>query len=62
MVTAADVFLWGTRIGRVAVRPDEYFAVFRYDHGFLGSGIEPSPLRMPVVDCDYQFTNLAEQS
>jgi len=62
MVSAADVFLWGVRIGRVAVRPDEYFAVFRYDRDFIGSGIEPSPLEMPVVDKDYQFIDLAEQS
>jgi len=62
MVDAADVFLWGTRIGRVAVRPDEYFAVFRYDRGFLNSGIEPSPLTMPVVDRDYRFVDLNEHS
>lgn len=62
MVSAADVILWGVRIGRVAVRPDEYFAVFRYDRDFIGSGIEPSPLEMPVVDKDYQFIDLAEQS
>jgi len=62
MVSAADVFLWGVRIGRVAVRPDEYFAVFRYDRDFIGSGIEPSPLEMPVVDKDYQFIDLAEHS
>jgi len=62
MVSIADVILWGVRIGRVAVRPDEYFAVFRYDRDFIGSGIEPSPLEMPVVDKDYQFIDLAERS
>ena len=57
MSTLAEVRLWGTTIGAVSIdggRP----AVFQYDPAFLASGIEVSPLRMPLRAAPYEFPGL----
>jgi len=61
-VTVAEVSLWGTRIGAVALPDGELFASFEYDPDFLRSGIELSPLMMPLGAQVYRFPALARES
>lgn len=62
MNAAAEVLLWGRRIGIVAQRADLPCAEFVYDPAFIDAGIEPSPLMMGVGRQSYSFANLPEQS
>ncbi len=61
MITA-EVYLWGTRIGVVA--QEDVFSVprFNYDDKFLKSGIEVSPLTMPLSKRVYSFPDLNKDS
>ncbi len=61
-MTVAEVSLWGTRIGAVALPDGELFASFEYDPDFLRSGIELSPLMMPLGAQVYRFPALARES
>jgi len=61
-VTTAEVWLWGTRIGAVTLPAGEQFASFEYDPDFLPSGINLSPLRMPLGRQVYRFPALALES
>lgn len=61
-MTVAEVSLWGTRIGAVALPDGELFASFEYDPNFLRSGIELSPLMMPLGAQVYRFPALARES
>ena len=62
MNEAVEVLLWGRRIG-VASRLDGVpYASFAYDSDFRDSGLEPSPLMMPVGIGTYSFPNLAQLS
>ena len=45
---AAEVFLWGTRIGVVMQEDTGSIAKFNYDEKFLKSQIEVSPIVMPL--------------
>jgi len=59
-VTAvAEVRLWGTRIGAVALSPGSPTAVFEYDPAFTGSGIEVAPLTMPLDRRVHTFPGLS---
>jgi len=58
MSSLAEVRLWGTRIGAVSLRDDEDVADFQYSDEFLGSGIELSPLVMPLSSRVYRFPAL----
>ncbi len=62
MTTQATVRLWGTDIGYVSLDPDRQIANFEYDRDFLRSGIEVSPLRMPLTSQVYQFPELSLKS
>lgn len=62
MIEAAEVLLWGTRIGHVSLKEGGSAAEFRYDNDFIGLGIEPSPLMMPVSSSVYSFPNLRNAS
>ena len=62
MSTAAEVLLWGARIGTVALEGGERTASFEYDRGFLESGIELSPVAMPLAGRVYRFPELAAES
>jgi len=59
MTTNAEVWLWGTRIGYVHMETAQSAAAFEYDKAFLASGIEVSPLQMPLSDRVYTFPELA---
>jgi serine/threonine-protein kinase HipA len=61
-VTVAEVRLWGRRIGAVAWDRDAGLASFEYDARFCASGIEVSPLAMPLDPRIYQFPGLAPES
>jgi serine/threonine-protein kinase HipA len=58
----AEVWLWGTRIGAVALADGDVFASFQYDPDFLGSGIQVEPLMMPLAVQPYRFLGLATRS
>lgn len=58
----AEVRLWGRTIGAVALEDDQEVAAFQYDPKFARSGIEVSPLMMPLSDQVYQFPALPRNS
>lgn len=62
MIDAAEVLLWGTRIGHVSLKEGSGATEFRYDNDFIGLGIEPSPLMMPVSSATYSFPQLRSAS
>jgi serine/threonine-protein kinase HipA len=60
--TLAAVRLWGSRIGAVSMPEDRRAAAFQYDRDFLSSGIEVSPLVMPLRAEPYTFPTLNPES
>ncbi len=62
MPTIAEVRLWGRRIGAAALEDGGSVVSFQYTAPFTRSGIELSPLRMPLSSQVYQFPALAAQS
>ena len=59
MNDTAEVYLWGTRIGIIHQDSTKTYASFEYDKDFLNSGIEVSPLRMPLAGNIYEFPTLS---
>ena len=55
---AAEVFLWGTRIGVIMQEDTASIAKFNYDEKFLKSQIEVSPIVMPLSKQVYAFPAL----
>ncbi|HVC02141.1 MAG TPA: HipA domain-containing protein [Steroidobacteraceae bacterium] len=62
MATVAEVRLWGRRIGAVSLEEGARVASFQYDRAFLASGIELSPITMPLSPQVYQFPSLPQVS
>ena len=62
MTESAEVYLWGSRIGVVSLGGGGAAAAFRYDSAFIGAGIEPSPLTMPVSAQTYAFPDLRPET
>lgn len=62
MTTLAEVVLWGKRIGAVSLEDDAEVAAFEYDPEFAQSGIEVSPITMPLSDSIYQFPELPRKT
>jgi serine/threonine-protein kinase HipA len=62
VATVAEVRLWGRRIGAVSIEEKAKIAAFQYDPAFLVSGIELSPIAMPLSSQIYQFPSLPEVS
>ena len=58
---ALKVVMWGTTIGYLG-QQDEGFVSFQYDEDFLGSGIQISPLKMPLSQETYTFPTLPEDT
>jgi len=54
----AEVYLWGTRIGIIHQDIAKGYASFEYDKNFFYSGIEVSPIRMPLNGNIYEFPTL----
>jgi serine/threonine-protein kinase HipA len=61
-VTIAEVRLWGRRIGAVTWDDDARLASFEYDPQFRSSGIEVSPVMMPLDAKIHQFPALPEKA
>ena len=59
MINTAEVFLWGTRIGIVHQDEDKAYLSFEYDRRFIDSGIELSPIKMPLSSRVYSFPELS---
>jgi serine/threonine-protein kinase HipA len=57
-VSLAEVKLWGRSIGAVSLESSGGFAAFQYDPAFARSGIEVSPITMPLSDRVYVFPDL----
>lgn len=62
MISAARVNLWGTTIGTVSITEESGIARFEYDRDFLQSGIQVSPIVMPLSERIYSFPGLSELS
>lgn len=56
----ARVQLWGRTIGAVSLEEGRNVAAFQYDPAFAQSGIELSPLTMPLSDQVYEFPALPQ--
>lgn len=59
---AAEVYLWGTRIGVVAQENVSDIPKFNYDTNFLKSGIQVSPIAMPLSEQIFTFPALNKES
>ena len=58
----AEVKLWKTRIGVIAIDDDSPYCTFKYDSDFVNSSINVSPIMMPLSDTIYQFKTLSLES
>jgi len=61
-MTLAEVRLWGRTIGAASLEDGGRFAAFQYDPAFASSGIEVSPITMPLNDRVYVFPDLPERT
>ncbi len=58
-VVRVEVFLWGRLMGAVLLDPAYGYYAFAYAPSFIASGVQPSPLSMPLNNGDaYLFTDL----
>src|SRR5260221_13541908 len=62
MAIVAEGRLWGRAIGAVSLEEGAGISAFQYAPAFLASGIELSPLTMPLSPRIYQFASLPEVS
>lgn len=62
MSSTAEVKLWGRTIGAVLLEEGKDVAAFEYDRSFLQSGIQVSPLEMPLSHRVYSFPALSLRS
>ena len=61
-MTFATVYLWGTKVGVVAFDDQTGIGSFEYERSFLSSGIELSPIVMPLSTRVYSFPELPRRS
>ncbi len=57
-MTVAAVTLWGSRIAAVSIEPGGRIATFQYDPAFVRSGVQVSPVHMPLRAQPYRFPEL----
>jgi serine/threonine-protein kinase HipA len=62
VATVAEVLLWGRTIGAVSLEEGASIAAYQYAPAFLASGIELSPISMPLSPRVYQFPSLPQVS
>ena len=62
MNTVAEVRLWGRTIGAVLLVDGDKYASFQYDPKFINSGIQVSPITMPLSDQVFTFPSLSFQT
>src|SRR5664280_3577906 len=60
-MTLAEVRLWGRTIGAASLEDGSRFAACQYHPAFPESGIEISPVTMPLSDRVYVFPSLPEK-
>lgn len=58
----AKVLLWGSEIGAVTWVDERDVGVFQYDPDFVRSGIQLSPLMMPLSEYPYEFPALPKNT
>ena len=61
MSFGVNVYLWGSKIGTVAQKDINSVPVFSYDKKFAKSGIQVSPITMPLSENPYSFSALNEK-
>jgi serine/threonine-protein kinase HipA len=54
-VLAIEVRIWGRRVGAVALDPRLGYYAFEYDPEFVASGVELTPLKMPLAGAREPF-------
>ena len=59
-LTEAEVWLWGSKVGYLYQPEGSRLVQFEYDKEFLRSGIEISPITMPLSETIYSFNELAD--
>ena len=57
-VDKINVSIWGRRVGSLVAAPQRGVYAFRFERGFLSSGIEISPIMMPLRREPYVFPEL----
>ncbi len=62
MSAVAEVKLWGRTIGAVSLEDGGQVAAFEYDAAFADSGIEISPIAMPLSARIYTFADLSRET
>jgi serine/threonine-protein kinase HipA len=62
MSKVSEVRLWGRTIGAVSLEDGEEVAAFEYDPAFVQSGIEVSPITLPLSRGVYRFPELSRQT
>ena len=55
MINNAFVNIWNKRVGAIAWNPETGLGTFQYDKGFLKSGLELSPILMPLSQGERYF-------
>lgn len=62
-VDRVEVFLWGRLMGAVLLDPAYGYYAFAYAPSFIESGVQPSPLNMPLNNGDaFLFTDLPAET
>lgn len=61
-MTDARVILWGRDIAAVSWDDRRELGVFQYDPEFVSSGIQVSPLMMPLKQGIFEFPSLAVET
>ena len=61
-ISDAKVMLWGSQIGAVSWQEEQSLAYFQFDPDFIHSGIELSPLKMPLANIPYSFPALSREA
>lgn len=59
-ITTAEVWLWGSKVGYLYQPEGSNLVQFEYDKDFLKSGIEISPIMMPLSEKIYTFNDLTD--
>ena len=62
MTDTARVILWGRDIGAVTWLPDRGLGTFQYTPEFARSGIQVSPMMMPLTDTPYEFPSQSRET
>ncbi len=62
MSSLAEVRLWGRTIGAVSLDAGDDYARFQYDPAFATSGIQVSPITMPLSDRVHVFPGLPRET